>query len=378
MKKRCVPLAIVCLVLFSYPVQAEQTDVYMREQLEQSGVEELWSELSPETQELYERMGIQSIEDLTGMVLSADKVGETLWDILQTQAKAPLTVTGMMIGTIVLCAYLGGMRDTLGTDGVKPLYQAVCVLAICGVMAVHFTGCVQAVQRALSGVGVFMGSFSPVYIAVLAAGGQLRSALSYQSVLLVFSQLLTFLTGGVLMPIVFAAMGMGMVTAISDRTNLSKLSEILLKAVSWTLGIAATLFTTLLSVNSILGAADDSLGNRVVKLSIASLVPVVGGALSEAYLTIRSCVGLVRSTIGVFGMLTTVFLIVPTLLQSVCWQVGFSVCGSVADMLEQEGIGRFLKTMSGVAKTMTAALLICGAFMVVATALVIVAGRGTV
>lgn len=378
MKKRCVPLAILCVFLFSYSAQAEQTDVYVQEQLQQSGAEELWSDLSPEAQELYGRMGVQSIEDLAEITLSADKLGETLWDIFRTQAKAPLAITGTMIGAVVLCAYLGGMRDTLGTDGVKPLYQTVCVLGICGVMVIPFTDSVQAIRQALSGVAVFMGSFSPVYIAVLAAGGQLRSAFSYQSVLLAFSQLLSFLTSGILMPIVFAAMGMGMVTAVSDRANLSKISEILLKAVSWTLGIAATLFTTLLSVNSMLGAADDSLGNRVVKLSIASLVPVVGSALSEAYLTIRSCVGLVRSTIGVFGMLTTGFLIIPTLLQSVCWQAGLAVCGGVADMLEQEGISRFLKLMSGIARTMTAALLICGAFMVVATALVIVAGRGTV
>lgn len=370
-------IAILCFVLFSCSVKAEETNAYIGEQLEESGANALWDELSSETKELYEKIGVSNLGDISQLSISAENLGDVAGNILREQSASPLAAAGTLMAAVLLCAYFGGWRDTCGINGIKPLYQTICVLGICGVMVVPFTGCIRAVRQALSGAGVFMGSFSPVYIAVLAAGGQLKTAMSYQSVILLFSQLLTFLTGGVLMPLSFAATGMGLVTAVSDTGNLSKLGTVLLKAVTWTLGIAATLFTTVLSVNSVLGAAGDTLSSRVVKMSIASLVPVVGSALSEAYLTVKSCVGVVRSTVGAFGIVTTGFLILPALLQSVCWQIVLFVCSAVAEMFEQNAVCGFLKVMAGVAKTMTAALLICGMFMIVATALVVLAGRGT-
>ncbi len=370
-------VAMVCFILFLCPVQAEETDTYIAEQLEQSGANALWDGLSDETKALYETIGVTNLDDISQLSFSVESLGDVAGNILKKQSKSPLKAAGTLLAAVLLCAYFGGWRDTCGINGVKPLYQTICVLGICGVMVMPFTSCIQAVRQALSGAGVFMGSFSPVYIAVLAAGGQLRTALSYQSVVLLFSQLLTFFTGGVLMPLSFAATGMGLVTTVSDTGNLSKLGTILLKTVTWTLGIAATLFTTLLSVSSIVGAAGDTLSSRVVKMSIASLVPVVGSALSEAYLTVKSCVGVVRSTVGAFGMVTTGFLILPSLIQSACWQMVLFVCSTVAEMFEQNAVCGFLKVLSGVAKTMTAALLICGMFMIVATALVVLAGRGT-
>jgi stage III sporulation protein AE len=370
-------IAVLCFALFLCPVKAEETDVYIGEQLEESGANALWDELSTDTKALYEKIGVTDLDDISQLSISAESLGDIAGNILKEQSRSPLAAAGILLAAVLLCAYFGGWRDTCGINDIKPLYQTICVLGICGVMVVPFTGCIREVRQALSGAGVFMGSFSPVYIAILAAGGQLRTAVSYQSVILLFSQLLTFLTGSVLMPFAFAATGMGLVTAISDTGNLSKLGTILLKVVTWTLGIAATLFTTLLSVNSILGAAGDTLSSRVVKMSIASLVPVVGGALSEAYLTVKSCVGVVRSTVGAFGMVTTGFLILPSLIQSVCWQVVLFICSAVAEMFAQDAVCGFLKVISGVAKTMTAALLICGVFMIVATALVVLAGRGT-
>ncbi|MBP3381008.1 MAG: hypothetical protein J6L00_00055, partial [Clostridia bacterium] len=183
------------------------------------------------------------------------------------------------------------------------------------------------------------------------------------------------LTGGVLLPLLCVSLAMGIVTAVSDNGKIGKIGETLLKIVTWTLGTVSALFTSVLTVNGMLGAAGDGLGNRIARLSISSMVPVVGGAISEAFLTVRGCIGVVRTTVGAFGVFSALLLLLPTFIRCVCWQLCLWVCVTVADVFEVNGIGGLLKTMQQVGKHMIALLAISGLFMMIAT---VVVARGTV
>ena len=372
MKRVCgVSLLFVCLLcLFTVGVSAQQADEYVAQQLEYSGASELWSALSPETRELFETLGIETLSDLGEWSLTPQHLSDTLGDMLSNGLRTPLTVTGMLLCAIVLCAYLGGMKDAVGGEDVQTVYQGISVLAICTVTAVPFADSVRAVQEALSGAAVFMGSFTPVYIAVLGAGGRLRTAMSYQSVVLLFAQLLTWLGGGALLPILLVAFAMGLVSSASRMGNLGKLGEMLLKAVTWSTGLVASAFTAMLTVNGMLGTAKDTLGSRMAKLSVASFVPVVGGALGEAFLTVKGCLGVTRTVVGAFGIVAIVCILLPCLLECICWQICLFVCVTAADVFEQTALSNFLKLMQQVVKTLVALLLVCGLFMAVATVIV--------
>lgn len=375
--KNVVKYAAVLLLLcfFTVNAMAETADDYIAQQLEAGGATALWEQLDADTKGMFERVGVNELSDLIQSGMDAAGLMDVAGGLLTEQGRTPFAVMGMLLAAVILCAYVGGLKDSLGNTGVNSVYQTVCALAVCTVATVPFLGCVRAVNDALSGVAVFMGSFAPVYVATLAAGGNVSAAFSYQTVLLTVSQLLGFLTGGVLLPLLSAALAMGMVTAVSDNGKIGKIGETLLKTVTWTLGTVSALFTSVLTVNGMLGAAGDGLGNRIARLSISSMVPVVGGALSEAFLTVKGCIGVVRTTVGAFGVFSALLLLLPTLVRCVCWQLCLWVCVTVADVFEVGGISGLLKTMQQVLKNMIALLAISGLFMMIAT---VVVARSTV
>ncbi len=371
--KYAVALVPCCLV--SVRPYAQTADEYIQEQLQAGGAVALWEQLDEQTRELFERIGVSKLSDLTQNGMDAAGLADAARELLLEQGKAPFAVMGMLLAAVVLCAFSGGLKDALGAADVNGMYQTVCALAVCTVALIPFVSCVRAVNEALSGVAVFMGSFAPVYVAVLAAGGNLAAALSYQTVILLASQLLAFLAGGALLPILLSALVLGIITAVSDNGHVGKIGEMLLKTVTWTLGTSSALFTAVLTLNGMLGAAGDGLGSRIARLSIASMVPVVGGALSEAFLTVKGCIGVVRTTVGAFGGVSAVLLLLPTLIRCVCWQLCLWVCVTVAEVFDIKGIAGLLKTMQQVSKNMIALLSISGLFMMIAT---IVVARGTV
>ncbi len=369
-KYRCIAVVLCICCFFVIPVRAEQTDTYVQQHLENSGAKDVWDALSEETKALYETVGVENLSDLSDTVLSPQTLLDTAGDLFKENAQTPFSTMGILLCAVVLCAYVGGLKEAVGEQGIHSVYQSVSMLTVCVAAAVPFVQCMQAVQKALSGAAVFMGSFSPVYIAVLSASGQLRAAASYQTVVLLFSQILTFLADTVLLPLLLTAFSLGMVATVSDAGHLGKIGDTLLKSVTWLTGILATVFATLLTVNGMLGSAADTLGNRMARLSLSSFVPVVGGALSEAFLTVSSCVGVVRTTVGAFGIITTALMLLPALVQCVCWQLCLWVCGMATDVFGLSAVGKLLKTMGQVMKTAVALLAVCALFMVIATAIV--------
>ncbi len=375
--KKC-GLFLMLLLFFTFPVSAEDTALFYEQQLEVAGVDELWNDLSEDTRELYRQIGVDSVSDLGDLTVQPQTLLSSLADTVAAESRQPLMIAGVLLAAVVLCAYLSGTRDTVSSPGLTTVYNQVSILAVCAVLLMPFAGLIGKVQEALSGTAVFLGSFTPVYIAILAAGGQLQTALSYQSVLLLFAQLLTFFSDKVLMPVLLCALALGVVSAVSDTGNLGKLGGRLLKASSWGLGVLSAVFTALLSVNTLLGSAKDTLGNRMMKLSISSFVPVVGNAVSEAYLTVRSCLTLVKSTVGVFGILTAGMLLSPAIIGCIAWLISLWLSSLAAEAFNQMEIAGFLKTVTGVIKAMLAMLSLSAVFMIITTTVVSLAGRGSV
>ena len=148
------------------------------------------------------------------------------------------------------------------------------------------------------------------------------------------------------------------------------------KACSWLLGLTTTLFVGLLSLQGLVGAAADSVTGRAIRFSLNSFVPVVGGALSEAFGSVQGCLRLLKSTLGGFGILATALIVLPPLLECAFWSLSLSLCTMMADMFSLSSLSSLFKAAQGVLKTLMGVLAACSLFMIIATTIVTMAGGG--
>ena len=65
-----------------------------------------------------------------------------------------------------------------------------------------------------------------------------------------------------------------------------------------------TIFTGLLSIQSVVGSSADTLTSKTAKYVISNCVPVVGGAVSDAYSTVKGSLSLLKNGIGGVGIAT--------------------------------------------------------------------------
>ena len=114
----------------------------------------------------------------------------------------------------------------------------------------------------------------------------------------------------------------------------------------------------------------DTLSGRVVKFSLSSFVPVVGGVLSEAYNTVVGCSGLLRSTVGAFGVLAVVLVVLPPLLTCVCWNVGLHLAGGTAALFGLTSLDTLCRTAAGAVKVLIALLAVFALVMILSVSVV--------
>lgn len=152
-------------------------------------------------------------------------------------------------------------------------------------------------------LNVFSKALLPTLAAATAASGRVTTA-TFQQVTTVFlADLLMELIDGLLLPLVYLYIGALAAGACLPENRLGAVAEALKKIVTWILTSSLLLFTVYLSAVRVIAGAADGASVKVAKAAISGAVPVVGGIIAEAAETVLAGAGMLKNTIGVFGML---------------------------------------------------------------------------
>lgn len=374
MSRRVFILTVVLLLCLSLTVSAETTEMYA-EQLKASGADQLVERLPEDAQALLETLELDGFAQNGFTQLELSTVLNTLLSALQENTAAPLQALLSLLTVVVLSAMFGGLQGLAGRVPLRQTYHTVSVLAAAGLLLSAVGSLLCTVQAAVDSVNVFMLSFVPVYGVIVASGGSPTAALSYQTTLLTAAELFTQGVRGVVLPILLVSLALGCVGTVADGFCLSSFSATFYKLVLWGLGLFSTVFSGVLSVQQMVAAAGDSVGSRAMKFSLASFVPVVGGVLSEAYSTVMGCAGLLRSTVGGFGLVATAVIILPSLLSCVGWSLCLSLGGNAAALFKLDALEKLCRCIGGAVRVLIAALAVLGLMMIVSTSVMAFAGR---
>ena len=152
-------------------------------------------------------------------------------------------------------------------------------------------------------LSLFSRALLPTLAAATAASGAVTTA-TFQQVTTVFlADLLMNLINGLLIPLVYLYIGALAAGSCLPDNRLGAIAEGLKKIITWTLTTSLLLFTVYLSAVRVVAGAADGASVKVAKAAISGAVPVVGGIIAEAAETVLAGAGMLKNTIGVFGML---------------------------------------------------------------------------
>jgi len=329
--KNFIWVLLACL-LCTVSVRAAELPQELREALPQ-GAEELLEHL--------DTSGSNALSDGVSRILenAAGKVRAVFKERLHSAVSILLVV--------ILCGIIDSVSKATGsTVSAKALTMAGALLVT--LLTVGSLDTLMGLgTRTIEDLSQFSKVLLPTLAAAAAAGGAVGSATLQQVATVFFADLLMNLINGFLMPMVYLYAGMLTAGAILPDGRMSGIAAALKKVITWILSGSLILFTLYLSVVHIVSGAADSLAVKVAKTAISGVVPVVGSIISEASETVLLGAGMLKNSIGVFGMLAILATCAYPFLQLGIQYLLYKLTAFLAEIVGAGDLGKLINGLGG-------------------------------
>ena len=368
--------AVLTLMLFSFSVSAEE--ISLDDLAEEYGINEISEALPYDAESFLRDKGISPDDPDSITKLTPKTVISYMWEKLKYSAAAPVRLFGIVLSVIILGAASGAAADSLGNKGSIGIYRTITVMITIIITVPSMETCIKNAAQTLKCGSEFMLCYVPVFAGISAAAGNAASSLSYNAIVLLIAEISVNIASDMLMPVISVCMAMNIIDAVNPTFSLSSVTGLMKKMTTLLLGFGMTVFTGLLSIQSIVGASADTLGVKAAKFVVSNFVPVVGSAVADAYSTMRSGLGLLRGAAGAFGIIALCVTLLPPVLETLCLYLAMTAGEAAAEMFGVKELGTFFKGAASVL-SLTAAVLACfGVMFVISTVILMAAGLGTV
>lgn len=360
---RILGLFAVLLIALAPQAYAADMDAVQDELFQESGVNALIRALPEETQNMLRSAGV-SPERM------AETDGETVFGIVsaavQTEFRAPLRTLLLLIAVVVLCCIVreyapDSMRLTVNLCGA--VSTAVLLLP-------KITDLIGSAGTVVNTAGVFLAAAVPVYAGLMISSGNVAAGSSYGALTLTAANGVTALSAAFLMPLLRVFLAVSAVSAVTTF-DLKKLTDGLYRAVKWILILAVTIFSGVLTIQTVISSQTDIVANRTAKLIASSAVPIVGSAFGDAIAAITGSVSLVKSSAGAFGLLASLAVFLPVCARVVLWLAVCLAASFSAELFELRKLSSFLEGCATAIKLLLAVLISVGVVSVVSAAVVL-------
>lgn len=381
MKRIIKIMSVLIAVIFlmcavSGSISAEELD--LGKLAEEYGISDLSDGLSYDAESFLQENGISPDDPDSITKITPKTVISYLYEKLCHTAAAPVRLFGMILAAVMLGAAAGAAADSLGKSGSTELYRTITVLSAVIITVPSIGSCIDNAADNLTKGSNFMLCYVPVFAGVAASAGNAASALSYNAVVLIIAEAAARVASDVFMPVLSLCMAMNIIDAVNPSFSLSSVTGLMKKLTALLMGFGMTIFTGLLSIQSIVGASADTLGVKAAKFVVSNFVPVVGSAVADAYSTMRSGLGLLRGAAGAFGIIAVCITLLPPILETACLYLAMTAGEAAAEMFGINELGTFFRGAASVLSLCLAVLACFGVMFVISTVILMAAGLGTV
>ena len=248
--------------------------------------------LPPDARDLLEQLDDDTADSGT-LSAGAAKLWNKAWTLLTAEVRSSVRVMVVLLGAVLLYGVAEGSFQAAG----HPLMANFTPLAFVLVITMTAAGDVQTMigsgTETMEQLDVLGKALLPTLAAAVAASGGIVSA----------SNLLLTLIRNVLLPLVYFYVASAAAGAMLPGEPLKRIAAGIKKVVTWALTGSLVLFTGYLTLTGAASTSADALVLQMTRSVISTAVPVVGGIISQASGSVLSGAGLLKNSLGVFGML---------------------------------------------------------------------------
>lgn len=372
MKKRLITFLMLSIIIVGHSGLVCH-GLESREEIERhdaiydkSGVSGLYDILDEETKELMDSADIDPAN------VETDKLGHNLLSVISKlisdKLSAPMRSLAAIIAVVIICRIF----NVLGGSNSSDISTAVGTLTVTATAMPTLIGLISTIQAIVSTASIFVLTCVPVYVSLLLAVGNPKTAISYSSLALAVGNIIPLISNAVILPLINILLAFTVLSAVSS-TRFSAISSSIYSFIKWLLVLLVTVFFALVVTQTALSKSFDEATAKTAKLVVSSTIPVVGGAMGDALSAIQGSIEIVKSGAAALGILASILIFLPLIIELLLWIIICWISEIAAELFEVSSVSAMMKSISAIIKMMLAIILSIAAVCLICSSIVILA-----
>lgn len=192
----------------------------------------------------------------------------------------------------------------------------------------------------------FITKLSPLVMLSLAASGAPVSAAVFQPVMSGSVYVASLVIDKCLVPLASFGAVLAVAGNINERVRLSGFTRLVKSVGKWIMTAVITVFTAISAIYGFSSPSLDAVGGKAVKFAVGSLVPVVGGFVSDTLETVVSGTRLMKNSVGTAGIIAVIAICALPVIKIGVIQLMLKITSAVAEPLTDKRISGMMWEVS--------------------------------
>lgn len=366
------------LVIFVAFIVTIQLNVYanneeeINEQAHNFGIDKFIQDSKKYSGEFFEDIDINSIlnQAIQGKV-NNNNIYTRILRLLGDEVKTSIVSLVSILAIILIHSILRSISENLNNSSVSKIIYYVQYILIITIIMTNVSEVVEIVRNATTNLVEFMNTLIPLLTSLMMFTGSITTTSVLEPIILVMINFLGNIIQVVIIPIVLVATSLCVISKLSDKIKIDKLSNFLKSNIVGFLGILLTIFVGVISLEGTLSSSVDGITAKTTKAIVSSAIPVVGKILGDSVDTVLGCGVILKNAVGVVGVIIVVGICIMPIIKLLVIMLSYKVLAAVCQPIADDKIVSLLDQIGDIFKIFFAILCSISMMIIIGTSLVI-------
>lgn len=371
--KKLITIFAILICIFGTSISiADAEDEVINSQMDSFNISNFIDEANKYSNDILKDIDIQELLNNTIKgELDTNQLLKNIFPLLGTEIKEALKVMGSILIIVLIHSVLKSISDNLNNKSVAQITYYVQYILIATVIMTNFSSIITLTKEAVGNMISFIQLLFPLLMTLMLASGSVVSVNLVQPIILFIINLISNIFQSIIIPIILVGTALAIVSKISDRIQIDKLSKFLKSSSVWVIGILLTIFVGVLSIEGTLGSSVDGITAKTAKAAVSSFIPVVGKVLGDAVDTVIGCSAILKNAIGIVGVIVVIAICITPILKLAIITIIYHLTAALCEPIADSKIVSLITQMADTFKILLAILCSISVMLIIGITLVI-------
>lgn len=259
-----------------------------------------------------------------------------LFSVLFSGVTKLLPAFAQVIAISILCAVSSGAEGGVIGKTTAKVIRLACVALIMLILSSMLFGIFSSSVKCVTNIKRQVEIITPILVTLSVLTGGSDAGAVYQPSALFLSGGAIEIVSGFIFPATIAVVVLNFTSRLNEDISFTGVSSLIKSVMKWVIGITVAIFGLFITVQSSAASLFNGIFFKVTKYLVGNSVPIVGNFLSAGVDMIVMSGSVVRSSLGILGIVMLLSEIIQPILMLASFSVMLKVTAAIAQPLGEK------------------------------------------